>query len=106
MSTSPFWNKPHDVFFQVGIHAAMQQVDPQIGKDLLAQLFVHLDRGFQFGLFVLLDHRIDDVDLMSGGDLLAHEFPDFRERSSGDAAGDDGRASGRHFVETLMSRSP
>ena len=36
---------------------------------------------------------------MAGGDLLAYELPDFVGAIVGDAAGDDGGAAGRHFVE-------
>jgi len=59
----------------------MQQSDVQAGEDLFAQLAVHLPRGFQFVLFVLFDHRINDIGLMSGGNLLADEVPDFGRRA-------------------------
>ena len=101
-----FLEAAHDVFFLVSAQAAVQKPDPQVGKIFLLELLVHLDRGFQLALFVLLDHRIDDVRLMSGGDLLAHELPDFVGAIVGDAAGDDGRAAGGISSSTLMSRSP
>ncbi len=38
---------------------------------------MHLLRRFYFALFILFNHGIDDIGLMSGGDLLADEFPNF-----------------------------
>src|SRR5580704_17879998 len=77
----------------------MQQADFEFGKDAVAELAVHLDRGLDFVLFVFMDDGIHDVCLMSGGDLLAHKVPNFGGALVGDAASDDGRASGREFVE-------
>ena len=91
--------QPHDVFFQIGVQAAMQKLDAQVGKYLLAEFLVHFERGFEFGLFVLLDDGIHHIGLVPGGHLLAHELPDFLGAVIGDAAGDDGHAAGRHFIE-------
>ena len=82
----------------------MQQADVEVGENLVAQLAVHLLGGFEFALFVLFDHGIDDVGLMSGGDLLADEVPDFGGALVGDAAGDDGRAARREFVDDAETR--
>src|ERR1700730_12500978 len=89
----------HDLFFQIGIHAAVQHGDPQVRKDAVAQLFVHLHGSFQLSLFNFLDHGIHDVRLMSSNYLLAHEIPDFWGALIRHAAGDDRGASGRHFVD-------
>ena len=89
----------HDLVFQPRLQAAVQQADAQVGKYLLAEFFVHLDRGFQLALFVFLDHRVDDVGLMAAGDLLAHKLPDLGRTVILDAASDDGDATGGHFIE-------
>ncbi len=67
---------------------------------MAAQALVHFDGGFQFAFHrTLFDHGIDDVGLMSGSNLLAHEFPDFVGALVADQARGDGRASGRQLVE-------
>ncbi len=60
---------------------------------------MHLERGLKFALLVLFDHGIHHIGLVSGGNLFAHELPDFIGPVIGDAAGDDGRPPGRHFIE-------
>src|SRR5208337_3688667 len=93
----------HYTLFFVGIKTAMQQTDMKVGENLLAQLAVHLLGGLHFALFcfrwVLFDHRINDVGLMSGGDLLADEVPDFGRALVLHAARNPRRASRRKFVE-------
>ena len=56
----------------------------------------------QFGLVVFgaFDDGIDDVSLAAPrATCFADEIPDFLRALAGDAAGDDGRAAGRQFVE-------
>ena len=77
----------------------MQESDAQVGKDFLAQLFVHFVGGFERVFFVLFDHGIDDVGLVSGGYLLAHKLPDFIRPVIGHAASNDWGSSRRHFVD-------
>src|ERR1700685_632880 len=36
----------HDMLFQIGLHAAVQYANPQVGKDTLAQLLVHFHCRF------------------------------------------------------------
>ena len=89
----------HHVFFFVGIKPPMQQPDMKVGKNLLPQLPVHLLGSFQFAFFVLLNYRINDVSLMSCGDLLANEIPNFGRALVGHRASDNRRASRRKLVE-------
>jgi len=55
----------------------------------------------EFGLVVggAFDEGVDDVGLVSLGDLLAHEGPDLLGTFVAGAAGDDGGAAGREFVD-------
>jgi hypothetical protein len=55
----------------------------------------------EFGLVVFgaFDDGVDEVGLAALGDLFAHELPDFGGALFGGAAGDDGRAAGRHLVD-------
>src|SRR5579864_6656731 len=89
----------HDLFLRIGVHAAVQDRNIQVGKYFLTQLAVHLHRGLEFRFFVFLDHGIHDIGLMSGCSLLAHKLPDFVRTLVSDAAGDNGGSSRRHFVE-------
>ncbi len=89
----------HDLVFQIGVEAAVQKSHFQIGENLAAELAVHLDRGLEFALFILCDHRIDHVGLVPGSYLFSDELPHFRRLVVSDAAGRDRRASGRQFVE-------
>src|SRR5229473_3939045 len=47
----------------------------------------------------VLDDRINDVALMSGGDFAAEKFPDAGEMLLGGHARGDGGASGRQLIE-------
>src|SRR5437588_1787258 len=89
----------HDLLFQVGLHASVQNGDLKIGEDFLAQFAVHLHRSFEFQLFVFFDDGIDNVTLVSGCDLLTDELPDFVGALVADAACEDGCSARRHFVE-------
>ena len=99
MLSSPDCEAAHDLLFQIAVEPAVQQADFQVGEGLVAEFLVHLECSLQFALLVFFDDGVDDVSLMSGGDLLAHEVPDFSRALVGDAARDDGRAAGRQFVE-------
>ena len=94
-----FLKQAHDSFFQVGIHAAVQHCDAEVGKNFLAQLAVHLHGGLEFVVFTLLNHGTDNVGLMSGCDVLADKMPDFVGALVADSFGHDRSSSGRHFVQ-------
>src|SRR5579864_529273 len=89
----------HDLFLRIGVHAAVQDRNIQVGKYFLTQLAVHLHRSLEFRFFVFLDHGIHDIGLMSGCSLLAHKLPDFVRTLVSDAASDNGGSSRRHLVE-------
>ena len=72
-----FLEHSHDLLFQVGFHSAVQHRYTQVGEDFLAQLGIHLHRGFELRFFVFFDDRIHDVGLMSRRNLLPQELPDF-----------------------------
>src|SRR5579863_2544905 len=94
-----FLEHTHDLILQVGIETAVKKADFHVSEYFAAEFAVHLDGGFQFAFFVFGDYRVDDVDLMSLGDLFANEVPDLGGAIVGDSAGDDGSAAGREFVE-------
>ena len=72
-----FLEETHDLIFQFGLHAAMQDSNAQVGKNPLAQFLVHLHGGFELGLFFFLDDGIDNISLVAACDLLTDEVPDF-----------------------------
>src|SRR4029077_18411914 len=94
-----FLEQPHGLILQIGVEAAVQEAYPQIGEHSLVQLLIHFDRGFELLLLAFLNDGIDDVYLMSGGDLFAHKFPDFSRAFVRNATGDDRHAAGRHLVD-------
>src|SRR5439155_2985036 len=94
-----FLEEAHGLVFQFGLHAAMQNGYAQVGKNPLAQFFVHFHRGFELGLFFFLDDGIDNVSLVASCDLLADEVPDFGRAFIRYSASDNRAASGWHLVE-------
>src|SRR5450631_1240980 len=94
-----FLEQLHGHLFGFGIHSAMENRDAKIGENLLTQLAIHFHGSFEFVLFVFFDHGINHISLVSGGNLLAYEFPDFVGTLVADSPGYDGRPPGRHFIE-------
>ena len=104
---SPRLKLGHGRVFLVGAHAAVQQANAQAGELVRAQPLVHLDRGLQFPLHrPFFDDGIDDVRLMSGGNLLAHELPHFVGALVADQRVVIGVRPGGSSSSTLVSRSP
>src|SRR6058998_1842481 len=76
----------------------VQQAHTQVRERATAQFLVHFESSFELVFFVFLDHRVHDVDLVTGLHLLADEFPDLSRAIIRHPAGDDGSATGRHLV--------
>src|SRR3984893_3161058 len=101
-----FLEAAHDVFFLISAQSAVQEFHSPVGKDLLAEFFVHFESGFELGFFVLLDHGIHHVGLVAGGDLLATNCQTSSARSSEMRRVTMGVRPGGISSRMLMSRSP
>src|SRR5882762_3744605 len=88
----------HDFFFFVAGEAAVQEAELELWKNFSRQSLEFFNGSFQLELR-FFDDRINDVALVTGGDFAAERLPNAGEMLLGGHARDDGRASGREFIE-------
>src|SRR5581483_3374067 len=94
-----FLEHPHDLFFEVGLHAAMQYSDPQVGKYFLTEFLVHLHRGLEFPLLILFNDGVNDIRLVSSRHLLSHKIPNVTGTIVRNSASNDRSPPRRQLVD-------
>ena len=88
----------HHGGLRIGLHAAVQQPDPELGQRG-GELGVQRYRRLQLELLGFLDQRTHPVDLPLFGACRAYPLDDLRPPPVVDEMGRDRRPSGRHLVQ-------